>query len=298
VAPPSPRLFDRLLQRLRLSRALAAGPADFLLEHATEELCQRLGSVNRTFSSIVDIGSPGPQLAQRLAQSLKPARLVRMSPLLQLAKPPPAVVGDEEALPFRNESFDLAVSVLALQSVNDLPGSLLQIRQILRPDGLFLAGLLGGRSLTELRTSFAAAEAEITGGASPRVAPFADLRDLGGLLQRAGFALPVADLEPLIVRYPSMFALMADLRAMGASNALAERRRTPLRRAVLLHAAEIYAERFADPDGKVRATFDLVFLSGWAPHVGQQKPLKPGSAQMRLADALHVKDTDPKPSET
>jgi hypothetical protein len=180
-----------------------------------------------------------------------------------------------------------------LQNVNDLPGALVQIRRCLRPDGLFLACLLAGRTLTELRTSLATAEAEIDGGASPHVAPFADLRDLGALLQRAGFALPVADLEPLTVRYSSMFALIADLRAMGGGNALIERRKTPLKRSIFVRAAEIYAERFADPDGRVRATFELAFLSGWVPHESQQKPLKPGSAQMRLAEALGVKEGDP-----
>ena len=294
VSLPLP-LFDRILQRKRLARALAASPAYFLLDHAVEELCLRLGAVNRTFGAIVDVGTPGPQLARRLAENLRAATLVRLSPLRQIADAAPVttVVGDEETLPLHQARFDLAVSVLALQNVNDLPGAMVQIRRILKPDGLFLAGLLGGRTLTELRTSLAAAETEIAGGVSPRVAPFADIRDLGGLLQRAGFALPVADLEPLTVRYKSMFALMADLRAMGATNALTQRRKVPLRRGVILRAAEIYAERFSDPDGKVRATFDFVFLSGWAPHESQQKPLKPGSAQMRLANALAVKDIKP-----
>jgi hypothetical protein len=180
----------------------------------------------------------------------------------------------------------LVTSLLSLQNVNDLPGSLTQIRQILRPDGFFLACLLGGATLTELRQSFTLAEAELEGGASPRVAPFADLRDLGHLLQRAGFALPVTDVDTVVVRYADPFGLFRDLRAMGLSNALADRRRTPLRRATLFRAAEVYAQRFSDPDGRVRATFELVWLSGWVPHESQQKPLRPGSAQTRLADAL------------
>jgi hypothetical protein len=172
--------------------------------------------------------------------------------------------------------------------VNDLPGALIQAKRSLRPDGLFTACLLGGATLTELRQSFAAAESEIEGGVSPRVAPFADVRELGGLIQRAGLALPVADVDSLVVRYANAFGLMADLRAMGFASNLVDRRRTPLRRATLIRMAEIYGERFADADGRIRATFELVWLSGWAPHESQQRPLKPGSAKARLADALGV----------
>ncbi len=182
------------------------------------------------------------------------------------------------------------VSALALQFVNDLPGTLVQIRRALKADGLFLATLLGGETLTELRQSFAAAESEIEGGLSPRVAPFADLRDLGALLQRAGFALPVTDVDRLLVRYDSPFALMHDLRRMGATNALVARRRTPLRRATVMRMAEIYAQRFADADGRVRATFEIVWLTGWTPHPSQQQPLRPGSARTRLADALGTQE--------
>ena len=173
-------------------------------------------------------------------------------------------------------SLDLVVSALALQFVNDLPGTLIQIRRALKPDGLFLAAMIGGDSLAELREAFAQAEAEVEGGVSPRVAPFADLRDLGALLQRAGFALPVTDVDRVTVRYASPLALMHDLRRMGAGNALSERRRTPLRRATLRRVLEIYAERFADPDGRIRATFEIVWLSGWAPHESQQQPLRAG----------------------
>ena len=201
-----------------------------------------------------------------------------------------SVAADEEALPFRDASLDLVVSGLALQFVNDLPGVLIQIRRALKPDGLFVAALLGGETLTELRQSFAAAESEVEGGVSPRVAPFADLRELGALLQRAGFALPVTDVDRVTVRYDNVFDLMHDLRRMGAANALLARRRMPLRRATLVRMAEIYAERFADPDGRLRATFDIVWLSGWAPHPDQQKPLQPGSAKTRLADALGTRE--------
>jgi SAM-dependent methyltransferase len=200
------------------------------------------------------------------------------------------IVADEEALPFGDGTLDLVVSALALQFVNDLPGTLVQIRRALKPDGLFLAALIGGETLTELRQSFAAAESEIEGGASPHVAPFADLRELGALLQRTGFALPVTDVDRLTVRYESVFGLMRDLRRMGATNALRARRRTPLRRATLMRMAEIYAQRFSDSDGRVRATFEIIWLSGWAPHPSQQQPLKPGTAQTRLADALGTRE--------
>src|SRR5690606_34604031 len=187
-------------------------------------------------------------------------------------------------------TLDLAVACLSLQAVDDLPGALIQIRRALRPDGLFLAAVAAGETLTELRFSLALAEEEVSGGASPRVMPFADLRDLGGLLQRAGFALPVADVDRITVRYRDPFALFADLRALGATNPLRSRLRRPTRRRVILRAAEIYAERFSDPDGRIRATIEVVSLSGWAPHESQQKPLRPGSAARRLADALGTRE--------
>ncbi|HEX8166175.1 MAG TPA: methyltransferase domain-containing protein [Beijerinckiaceae bacterium] len=285
----APVVFDRPLVRRRLGRALAAGYADFLLGRAVADLEDRLATVLRQFPLALDLGTPTAAAAGRLAAGGRCGRVVRMAPVPG-AGPGPLVVGDEEALPFREGSFDLAVSLLALQGVNDLPGALVQVRRALKPDGLFLGCLLGGATLAELRQAFAAAEAEAEGGVSPRVAPFADVRDLGGLLQRAGFALPVADVESVAVRYADPFGLFRDLRAMGLTSALAERRRTPLRRATLLRAAAVYAERFADPDGRVRATFEVVWLLGWAPHESQQKPLRPGSAETRLADALGVKE--------
>jgi SAM-dependent methyltransferase len=286
-------IFDRTLQRRRLARALGSGPAAFLLDRAADEICDRLGAVKRRFAGIADIGTPLPQLAARLAKD--EASVARLAPLPGALGAPflLRVVGDEELLPFKAGSFDLAVSALALQNVNDLPGALAQIRRTLRPDGLFVGCLLGGRSLEELRAALAAAETEIAGGTSPRVAPFADVRDMGALLQRAGFALPVTDVEPLTVRYTNMFALLADLRGMGATNVLVERLRRPTSRRIFLRAAEIYARDYADADGRLRATFELIFLSGWAPHESQQKPLKPGSAEMRLADALGTKEQKP-----
>ncbi len=283
----SPILFDRVLQRRRLARAARLGPEPFLLERVAEEMADRLSAVNRQFPLALDLGTATDAVAVALRGHAGVGRLVTAAPVgLGLGQRGAAVVADEEALPFAGQSLDLIVSGLALQGVNDLPGTLAQVRRALRPDGLFLAALLGGASLTELRQAFAQAESETVGGLSPRVAPFADVRDLGGLLQRAGFALPVTDIDRVVVRYGSPFSLFSDLRRMGASNVLAERRKVPLRRATLLRAAEIYQQQFADPDGRVRATFEIVWLSGWAPHESQQKPLAPGSAQMRLADAL------------
>ena len=181
-----------------------------------------------------------------------------------------------------DHSLDLAVSIYALHAVNDLPGALIQIRLALKPDGLVIAALAGGDTLFELRHALTVAESEILGGAAPRVAPFADVRTLGALLQRAGLALPVVDSDRVVARYADMFALIRDLRAFGATNALLSRDRRPVRRAVFLRAAEVYAKEFCDPDGRLRATFETFWISGWAPHVSQPQPLKPGSARMRL----------------
>jgi SAM-dependent methyltransferase len=267
-------LFDRALLRARQRRALRLGPAAFLLERVAEDMEERLQAVLRDFVDVVDIWTPGDALPKQARDRFK--FVARLTP----------DDTEDEALPLRPGSLDLAISALAFQFVNDLPGVLAQIRRALRPDGLLLAAMIGGDTLTELRQSFAAAETEMEGGLSPRVAPFADLRDLGALLQRAGFALPVTDVDRIVVRYDSAFALMADLRRMGATNILLERRRTPTRRSTMLRMAQIYGERFADADGRIRATFDVIWLSGWAPHESQQKPLKPGSATASLAEAV------------
>ncbi|MBV8839318.1 MAG: methyltransferase domain-containing protein [Alphaproteobacteria bacterium] len=282
-----PLVFDRALLRGRQRRALARGFEPFLLERVAADLAERLGAVLRHFDRVVDLGAPAEAVRAALSGVGGIGTVIAAAPV---ARASPAVIADEEALPFREGALDLIVSALALQFVNDLPGTLIQIRRALKGDGLFLAALLGGDTLTELRQAFAAAEAEIEGGVSPRVAPFADVREMGALLQRAGFALPVTDVDRLTVRYASPFALMSELRRMGATNALTERRRTPLRRATLRRMAEIYALRFADRDGRIRATFEIIWLSGWAPHESQQKPLRPGSAQARLADALGTRE--------
>ena len=280
----APVIFDRALRLARLKRALAQGSEDFLLRASLEELAERLAGVQRDFPLAVDLGAPNDHVAAAIARENR--RVIRIACDPALGAGPDFVVGDEETLPLASESVDLIVSALALQWVNDLPGALAQIRRALKPDGLLLACMIGGASLAELRASFTAAEVELEGGASPRVAPFADVREVGNLMRRIGFALPVVDSEALTVRYDNMFRLMADLRAMGATNALVARSRKPLRRRTLMRAAEIYAERYSDPDGRIRASFDIIWLSGWAPHESQQKPLKPGSAQVRLADVL------------
>lgn len=289
--PAAPLVFDRRILRLHQRRALVQADEDFLLRHAAADLVDRLAPVQRSFSRVLDLGTPRPTLAALLRSALPQAQIVRAAPVLEAAGDSSylRLVADEERQPFAPESFDLAVSVLALHAANDLPGALVQIRRALKPDGLFLGCMLGGQTLSELRQALFMAEAELAGGASPRVAPFSDLRDLGHLLQRTGFALPVTDVEPLAVRYATAFGLIADLRAMGATNALVLRRKQPTGRKILLRAAEIYSERFTDPDGRLRATFELVWLSGWAPHESQQKPLKPGSARMKLVDALKAR---------
>src|SRR5262245_38630103 len=309
-----PLVFDRRRQRTHRMRAAALGASTFLIERVAEDLSDRLAAVLRRFECALDLGTPTDAVRRVLAASGKVGTIIAADALAggaavarrrvrgSIAEGERAgqgertsegmlgvqlvVAADEEALPFRDASLDLVVSALALQFVNDLPGALAQIRHALKPDGLLLAALAGGDTLIELRQSFAAAESEVENGISPRVAPFADLRDLGALLQRAGLALPVTDIDRLIVRYPSPFALMHDLRRMGAGNALVERSRRPLRRATLMRMVEIYTERFADADGRIRATFEIAWLSGWAPHQSQQQPLKPGSAKTRLADAL------------
>jgi SAM-dependent methyltransferase len=270
----APKLFDRALLAARQRRALRLGAATFLLDRVAGDIEERLHAVLRQFADVAEVWTPGESLRKPFRERFKSVTHIGLAD------------ANQETLRLPPESLDLVVSGLALQFVNDLPGVLAQIRRALRPDGLLLAALLGGDTLTELRQCFAAAEAELEGGVSPRVAPFADLRDIGALLQRAGFALPVTDVDRVVVRYDSAFALMADLRRMGATNILVERRRAPTRRATLLRMAQIYGERFSDPDGRIRATFDVIWLSGWAPHESQQQPLKPGSAKASLAEAV------------
>ena len=276
---------ESLLARKRRARRIGDGGAHFLMQRAAEDVADRLSTVQRSFPRAASVLSQTEAAHTMLRQSGKVEDALRVEADAALLDGT-GLVAANEILPLEPESLDLVVSLYALQEVNDLPGMLIQIRRALRPDGLFLACLSGAGTLSELREALLAAETELHGGASPRVFPFADVRDMGGLLQRAGFALPVTDSESVTVRYDSMFALIRDLRAMGATNSLLARSRKPASKALFLRAAEIYAERFSDPDGRVRATFSTIWLSGWAPHASQQKPLKPGSATISLAKVL------------
>jgi len=305
TAPDPLLVFDRNALRARRERAARGWEAQsFLKREIAGRLVERLDDVRRTFPLALDLGCHGDEVAAALGERKAPALGERQAPALGERRAVqclvradlgfgfarnaggPAVVADEEALPFAAQRFDLVMSAMSLHWVNDLPGTLIQIARILKPDGLFLVAMLGGATLWQLRQALAAAESQIEGGLSPRVSPFADLRDAAGLLQRAGFALPVADGETIEVEYDTALDLMRELRAMGESNLVAERRRGLARRATLLRAAEIYRERFAQPSGRIAASFEVLFLHGWAPHESQPKPLRPGSARHRLAEAL------------
>jgi SAM-dependent methyltransferase len=269
-----------------------AAQHDFLLARVADELAERLAIVQRSFPLAVNVGAHHGLLSRRIRGLAGVQRIVDLDATAALLTEAAdlRVVADEEALPLADASVDLFVSALALQLVNDLPGALVQMRRALRPDGLLLAALLGGGTLHELREAWLAAESDLSGGASPRVAPFADVRDLGSLLQRAGFALPVVDSETVTVTYPDALSLMREVKAMGASNMLLARRRRPVSRGLLMRAAEVYADRFGAADGRVPATFEILTLTAWAPDPSQPQPLRPGSAQTRLADALGVKE--------
>jgi SAM-dependent methyltransferase len=278
-----PRIFDSLAYRSRRDRATRLDGDIFLAHDVADHLAERLGAINRRFTRALDIHSRATVFAvlRPLADSW-----VRTG----FAWDNSSVIAHEEALPFAEGSFDLVTSVLSLHAVNDIPGALVQIRRALKPDGVFLAALFGGDTLRELKLAFAAAESEILGGATPRVAPFADVRDLGGLLSRAGFALPVADVERTVVRYRDLSRLFADLRALGETNVLMGRSTKFLSSRILDAVRREYDARFSDSEERFTATFDIVFLTGWAPHESQQKPVAPGSARARLADALGTEE--------
>ena len=282
-----PRLFDRDLRRLRLTRAARAGPGvNFLAERAWSDIAERLATINRRFETAVAVGAAGFGPALAASDAAGKVSLLVDAGLVRLSGEGPRLVADPARLPFAETSLDLLVSALDLHWVDDLVGALIQIRRALKPDGLFIGALLGGATLTELRAALTEAELELAGGAGPRVSPFLDAYDGAGLMQRAGFALPVVDVDTVEVRYDHILALMADLRAMVETNVLIERPRRPLTRAVLERAGAIYAARFAGAGGRIAATFDIVTLTGWAPHPDQPKALKPGSAQVSLADVL------------
>jgi SAM-dependent methyltransferase len=279
MSTPAPRIFDRTAYRARRARAARADGDAILIEDTAAQAALRIAAVNRRFMSGLDLHS---------RRQAFPALEGLAESWIRTGNAPdsPSVIADDEWLPFAEESFDLITSLLSLHTVNDLPGTLVQLRRLLKPDGLFIAAMFGGETLKELRAAFAAAEDETLGGVSPRVAPFADVRDLGGLLQRAGFALPVADVERTVVRYRDLSRLFGDLRALGETNVLANRRSQALSARTLAAVAGEYQSRFGDSTGRLPATFEIIFLTGWAPHESQQKPLRPGSAQARLSDAL------------
>lgn len=285
-------IFDRRLVRLHRDRAAARlGDHDFLLGEGAARLVDRLDDVTRRFSVALDLGCHGGEIAAAIGDrvgTLVQCDLSGAMALRAARNGRATLAADEEWLPFAPESFDLIVSNLSLHWVNDLPGALLQIRQCLKPDGLFLGAMLGGDTLSELRHSLMEAEIAESGGAGPRVSPFADLRDAADLLQRAGFALPVADGDRITASYADLAALMRDLRGMGETNAVLARPRQPPRRAAIARADEIYRRRFGGADGRLPATFQVIFLTGWAPHASQQQPKRPGSAQSRLAEAFGV----------
>lgn len=273
MATDRPPLFDFRTAQMRQARARRLAGDAFLTRGAIEGLADRLATVTRRFESGLWIGEGLPESLRGFASRWSEQTFDR-----------------NEFLAAEPGSFDLAVSLFSLQAINDLPGALVQIRHALKPDGLFLGALFGGGTLAELRDSFAHAEIQTLGGISPRVSPFADVRDMGGLLQRGGFALPVADVERIAVRYGGFASLARDLRAHGQTNALSQRRKTFLRRDTLAAMLAHYRSHHA-PDGKLGATFEIVYLTGWAPHQGQQQPLRPGSAKARLAEALATSET-------
>jgi SAM-dependent methyltransferase len=289
--PERARVFDRMLLRQRRRRAaMLAGDHDFLLREVGERLIDRLADVTRRFPLALDLSCRDGGLARQIAGRGGIETLFQCDVTPDSARRArahgPAFVADEEALPLRSQSLDAILSNLALHWVNDLPGALAQIRDALKPDGLFLASMFGAGTLGELRACLMEAELAESGGVSPRVSPFAGLRDAAGLLQRAGFALPVADCDTITVTYPDLFRLLADLRGMGETNLLLDRLKHPTRRAIFARAAALYQERFADAEGRLPATFQILFLTGWSPHASQQQPARRGSGQADLRDVL------------
>jgi NADH dehydrogenase [ubiquinone] 1 alpha subcomplex assembly factor 5 len=285
-------VFDRALVRQHRTRAARNfEEADFLFMEGAERLFDRLLDIKRTFDVGLDLGCHAGEMAGVIVGSgrvsdffqsdLSPAMAERAA--MNGAR---TICVDEEALPINFGSLDLVTSNLSMHWINDLPGALSQIRMALKPDGLFLGSIFGSDTLPELRTVLSEAEIELDGGLSPRISPFADVRDLGALLQRAGFSLPVVDSDVITVRYENPIKLLHDLRGMGETNAVLERRKTPLRRTTLMHALGRYVEQYADKDGRVPATFHILTMTAWAPASNQQQPLRPGSAKSRLADAL------------
>jgi SAM-dependent methyltransferase len=287
----TPSVFDtRALHRQRERRAAELIADAFLLDEIHTRLVDRLDDIKRRFARVLDLGARHGTLARRLRARDSASEVVSADPAPALARyaPPPTVVSALELLPFADHAFDAVVSAGSLHLVNDLPGALVQLRRALKPDGLLLVAFPGGDTLVELRRAFTMAEAELTGGASPRVAPFVDVRDLGGLLQRAGFALPVVDVDRLTLTYADPLSLLAELRRAGEANVLAERSRRALRRDVLMAMAERYLADDVDARGRIRVTVDVLFATAWAPHASQPQPKRRGSGMVNLARAMGV----------
>ena len=280
--------FDRNLVRSRLSAAMTSPDyPDFLHQRAAQDIIDRLDLILREFETAVLIADKPEDMVEKLAAT---GRFKRIITARTVSTTTADIVCDDEVLPFADNSLDCVISLFSLHHINDLPGALVQISRALKPDGLFMAALLGGTTLNELRHAWLAAESGLTGSATLRVAPFADIRDMGGLLQRAGFALPVVDTDPVTVTYSDALSVMREVKQMGLSNALSERSKALVRPSILAHACAAYENDFALSNGRVPATFEIFFLTGWSPHESQQQPLKPGSAKARLADALSTRE--------
>ena len=292
MTPTAPHdVFNRRQVRKRRDRAAESYKgADFIKTRVLEDIEDRLLSTGRKFPLALSLGGYSDGARDRLAAHCETLIETDLSPA-RLTGAPLQLAADEEWLPFKENVFDLIVSPLSLHWVNDLPGSLIQINRCLKPDGFFIGVMPGGASFRELRQALLRAESEITGGAEMRVSPFADTLDMSGLLQRAGLALPVSDRDRLTVRYDTIFDILRDIQAAGETLAPSAPGRRPLSKRVLIRAGEIYAEEFADPDGRLRVTLDLVWMTGWAPHASQPKPLRPGSARASLAEAVGSKET-------
>ena len=281
-----PQLFDKILRRNHLARAAARRPP-FFAQAMAAEIESRLNLILRDFKTTLIFGPASGEVRARLAQLSCLGRILAAAPAPETDID---LVFDDEAVPLAPESLNCVISLFSLNSVNDVPGSLAQLRSALKPDGLFLGCLFAGRTLSELRDAWLSAETDITGGASLRIAPFADLRDIGSLMQRAGFALPAVDLDVTTVRYKDALALMREIKALGFQHALKERSRRPVSASLLARAAALYDERYRDADGRIRTTVETAWVIGWAPHASQQQPLRPGTAKARLADALQTKE--------
>ncbi len=278
------------LMRLSRARTLFRKGDDFLLNLAITDTLERLGAVQRQFENAAALFGRTPSLTEKVRQLQSVNNVTRIEERLHFGETDSIATPD--MLNLEPDSFDLVVAPLALHWAEDLPGTLIQIARALKPDGLLLASLPGPDTLMELRQSLLQAESETTNGAALRIDPFTDIRDAGALLQRCGFALPVVDQETVTVRYDTMFDLVSDLRRFGGTSRTSN---APLSRKTAIRAAQIYADQFSDPDGRLRASFSIVSLSGWRPHDNQQQPLKPGSAKTRLADALKTQELPLKP---